>query len=132
MTNARLLDLERRLEQQEGALARLLAALPARADAIEEARLHQILQNLVEHALTLFPGRAVTGTAVPESDRDTEACHRLVLRIADGREIDPADFAERAFEVQRYAARSLSQEEHRAVVLIVEPHYIHAGGDRES
>lgn len=113
-------------------MADMLAPAPARADPVAEDRLHQILQGLVDHALTLFPGRAITGTAVPETDRESSACHRLTVRIADHPEMDPAEFAARAFEVYRYAARHLSREEHRAISLDVEPHFTAASEDRES
>jgi hypothetical protein len=128
----RHLELERRLDQQEAALARLLAHFPARVDSIAEDRLHQILQDLIDHATTLFPGRVITGAAVPETDRETSACHRLTVHIAVGPEFDPVEFAERAFEVQRYAARHLSREEHRAISLGIEPHFPETGGGRES
>lgn len=113
-------------------MADILAPAPARAESIEGDRLHQILQDLVDHALTLFPGRVVTGTAVPEHDRDTPACHRLLLRVARGWEIEPADFAERMFELYGYAADTLTQEEFEAILLIIEPHYQGAGSHRES
>lgn len=128
----RHLELERRLDQQEATLARLLAHFPARADSLAEDRLEGILRDLIDHATTLFPGRVITGTAVPETDRETSACHLLTIRVAEGPEFDPADFAERAFEVQRYAARRLSREEHRAISLSIEPHFPETGGGRES
>lgn len=122
------LELERRLERQEAAIARLTAALfPERADPIADARLHEILRTLVEQARTIFSGRTVTGTAVPLHDPETTAVHHLMLRVAGGKEIDPTDFAARTFELHCYAADYLSQEELEAVLIGVEPHVMSVG-----
>jgi len=119
--NAALLaELDRRLERQEAAIARLMEFFPPRADPIREARLHEILRTLVDQAQIIFSGRTVTGTTVPEHDPETTAVHRLMLRVADGEEIDPTDFVERTFELLRFAARYLSTEELQAVLVVVE------------
>lgn len=113
-------ELERRLERHEAAIARLTELFPPRADPIREPRLHEILQALVNQAQTLFPGRTVMGTAVPEHDPETTAVHHLVLRVEGGREIEVDDFVERTFELLRYAACHLSPEEFEAVLIEVE------------
>ncbi|HEU4452857.1 MAG TPA: hypothetical protein VFR81_07345 [Longimicrobium sp.] len=114
------LELERRLERQEAAIARLTALFPERADPIADARLHEILRALVEQAQVLFPGRTVTGTAAPLHDPETTAVHYLMLRVAGGREIEVTDFVERTFELLRHAADCLSPEEFEAVLISVE------------
>jgi hypothetical protein len=114
--------LERRLERHEAAIARLTALLPDRADPICEGRLHEILRALVDQAQTLFPGRTVTGTAAPMHDPETTAVHHLMLRVGGGREIEPTDFAERAFQLHHYTACHLSREELHAVLLSILPH----------
>jgi hypothetical protein len=115
-------ELERRLERHEAAIAHLMAASPARADSIREARLHEILRALVDQAQTLFPGWTITGTAVPMHDPETTAVHHLMLRVAGGREIEPTDFAERAFQLHHYTACHLSPGELHAVLLSILPH----------
>jgi uncharacterized coiled-coil protein SlyX len=116
------LELERRLERQEAAIARLTALFAERADPIADVRLHEILRALVEQAQSLFPGRTVTGTAAPLHDPETTAVHHLTLRVAGGREIEPTDFAERAFQLHHYTACHLSPGELHAVLLSILPH----------
>jgi hypothetical protein len=115
-------ELERRLERQEAEIARLRAYFPPRADPIGEGQLHEILRALVDQAQTLFPGRTVPGTAVPMHDPETTAVHHLMLRVVGGREIEPADFAERAFQLHHYTACHLSPGELHAVLLSILPH----------
>ncbi len=116
-------ELEKRLERHEAAIARLTALFPDdRADSIGEARLHEILRALVDQAQVIFPGRTVTGTAVPMHDPETTAVHHLMLRVVGGREIEPADFAERAFQLHHYTACHLSPGELHAVLLSILPH----------
>jgi len=116
-------ELERRLERQEAAIAQLMSASsPARADSIGEARLHEILRALVHQGQIIFSGRTVTGTAVPLHDPETTAVHHLMLRVADGREIEPTDFAERAFQLHHYTACHLPPGELHAVLLSILPH----------
>jgi hypothetical protein len=116
-------ELERRLERHEAEIARLTALFPDdRADPICEGRLHEILRALVDRAQTLFPGRTVTGTAVPMHDPETTAVHHLMLRVAGGEEIEATDFVEREFQLYHYAACHLSSEEFQAILLGIEPH----------
>ena len=122
-TEDRLLDLERRLEKQEAALARVLPYFPERAAPLERERLHQILEDLVDYTQTVFPDRAVTGIAVPDNDRESSTAHRLELRVANAEEIDPPDFVERAFNVYGHASDHLTPEEFQAISLAVEPRY---------
>jgi hypothetical protein len=121
LTSASPAELEQRLERQEAEIAHLMKYFPPRADPISEVRLHEILQALVDQAQAVFPGRTVTGTAVPLHDPETTAVHHLMLRVAGGREIEPTDFAERAFQLHHYTACHLSPGELHAVLLSILP-----------
>ena len=109
------------LERHEAEVARLLASLPPRAAEIPEARLQEIVEELADCAAGIFQGRTITASVFAESDPETVACHRIELRVGGAEEVDPLEFAERAFALHQQAATRLSTEEYQAILLHVEP-----------
>lgn len=115
-------DLEKRVEAQDRAIARLLAFVPTRAKPIREDRLTAIIRDLTSLGREVFPGSQVVVTPENETDEETEACHRLVLRVEQPG-TDPEVFAAGATRLHRFLAQELLPEEYLAINLFVEPDF---------
>lgn len=115
-------DLERRLEQANATIDRLLAFVPARAPQIPEPRLDELVSGLLRSVTANFPSASLVAVVVAqELDRDTEACHKITLKIELPDSVEASAIAAGIQAAHRYFAQAASVNERLAVRLIVAP-----------
>jgi hypothetical protein len=113
------------LDQLSGAqkaIDRLLAFVPARAAAVSEARLNEIAEALSAAAQEAFTTASrIFVSIAPENDSETEACHRLTIRVVLGAAADPTSAAAGIVTVHRRLTAVADVAERRAILLVVNP-----------
>lgn len=115
------------IQQQQGAINRLLAFVPTRTRTLEDARLAEIFAIVSQTTSELFEGHKQSIAIAPETDDDTPACHRFLVDVVFMAEFDPADFVGRVVELNRRVAEALSVEEFQALRIFVEPEFTSPG-----
>jgi hypothetical protein len=121
-TARRVNELAATLVQQQATIDRLLAHIPGRMRELDAARLEQIRALVAAWAAEVFELPAKAGVEVrPERESDTEACHRVAVRIPLTADADPEVFVRRERVLHERLAQTLGKEEFRAVQLTVEP-----------
>lgn len=111
-------DLREENQKLHRAIDRLLAFVPARAPEISEERLTELAREVARFAQELFGPRCVA-VLKPEHDPDTTAAYRLTLTVPAG-DSDFDGLAEGAFRLQHHVAEIATDDEFRAVRVLVE------------
>src|SRR5690606_13044821 len=116
------LDSRSIIQRQRDTIDRLLAFVPTRAAAVPEERLNEIVDQVTEWVVALFPAAGAPVIRVAEEvESDTKACHRITVSVMLDNSFDARTFARLAFQLHRQFAEVLSQDELQAIRLIVEP-----------
>lgn len=114
-------EIEERLEAQDAAIDRLLAFVPTRAAALSPKRLDRLGQLVQGIAAEVFRGAGTRLSITREEAADSAACHRLVLEVDQGSDLDPMEFVRASAFVHARLAQSVSSDEFQAVRLFIEP-----------
>jgi hypothetical protein len=110
-------DVREQLALHQHAIDRLLAYVPTRMPAVDADRLHALSGQLLEHARAIIDNAVVSALIADEADPDTEACHRITVRLAVPK---GPDVGALIFGIHKKFAEIASIDESLSIRLIVD------------
>jgi hypothetical protein len=113
-------QLREQLIESDTTIARLLAFVPPKAQALSDSRMHEIVREVGRVATELFQGHKIVLTLTEENDSESLACHRLTVSVQTDEDDDITPLVNAEMKLREHLVSFMADKELRAIRVLVE------------